>query len=144
MKSRKTGPRRRCRVNSVPITYDYRNHQGGTHGQTFKIQKGAEDTENEIKYVIEIEFICSNVNQNMNIIKDEIEVGNDNVVNVVTAVQIQCLKCEAIFNNKFKYILHSKSCFYLCPYFGCTKKFKIDYKFDAHRRSHLKMLRRLI
>ena len=64
--------------------------------------------------------------------------------NMHNQVQVQCLKCEAVFNSKFKYIHHSLTCFYLCPYSGCSKKFKIDYKFNAHKRKHLKMLRRLI
>ena len=58
--------------------------------------------------------------------------------------KVQCLKCDTVCDSKYQFIEHSKTCFYRCPYFGCSKKFKIDYKFEAHRRNHIKMLRRLI
>ena len=58
--------------------------------------------------------------------------------------QVQCLKCKEVFVTKFKYNQHSILCYYLCPYFGCNKKFKIDYQLEAHRRKHIKMLRKLI
>ena len=57
---------------------------------------------------------------------------------------VQCLKCDVVCETKFQYTKHSKTCFYQCPYIGCTKKFRIDYKFEAHKRNHIILLRKLI
>lgn len=58
--------------------------------------------------------------------------------------QVQCLKCDEICDTRYQYIEHSKTCFYRCPYFGCSKNFKIESKFEGHKRNHIKMLRRLV
>ena len=58
--------------------------------------------------------------------------------------QVQCLICVKIFDDKFEFKSHFKSCFYNCPYFGCQKKFRDIEKLNAHKRSHVKMLRRLV
>ena len=57
---------------------------------------------------------------------------------------IQCLRCERICETKYEFQQHSINCFYTCPYIGCSKKFKIDYKFESHKRNHIMKLRRLI
>ena len=59
-------------------------------------------------------------------------------------VQIQCLICDQIFNDKCNFKDHLPNCFFNCPHFGCKKKFKLVDKFNAHKRSHIKMLRRLV
>ena len=64
--------------------------------------------------------------------------------NMHRQIDVQCVRCEAVFNNKFKFTQHSKTCHLVCPYFGCSKTFKYIYKLEAHRRSHKKMLRRMI
>ena len=66
------------------------------------------------------------------------------IENMHNHVEVQCVKCKAIFNSKFDYTNHSKTCNIVCPYFGCSKTFKYDYKFEAHRWSHQKMLRRMV
>ena len=58
--------------------------------------------------------------------------------------QVQCLKCDEICDTRYQHIEHSKTCFYRCPYFGCSKTFKIESKFKGHKRNHIKMLRRLV
>ena len=63
--------------------------------------------------------------------------------NMHCPMNIQCLKCKLIFLSKYEYIQHNSDCVYLCPYVGCSETFKIDYKFEAHKRGHLERLRRL-
>ena len=61
-----------------------------------------------------------------------------------TEIQIKCLICDSIFSEKFNYNTHLPNCYYKCPYLGCNKKFKIDYKFSAHKRGHINLLKRLV
>ena len=58
--------------------------------------------------------------------------------------EIQCLICSTIFNEKFKFNQHYKNCCFKCKYSGCHKKFKSIDQMNAHNRSHVKMLRRLV
>ena len=64
--------------------------------------------------------------------------------NMHSPVEIKCLMCGVIFTEKFAFKQHLKTCFYVCPYSSCQKKFKNSEKFVAHKRCHVKMLRRLI
>ena len=56
---------------------------------------------------------------------------------------IKCTICYKIFPDKFSYTHHNPSCFFSCPYLGCSKKFKILIKFESHKRAHIKFLERM-
>ena len=58
--------------------------------------------------------------------------------------QIQCLKCDTICDTKYHYTEHSRTCYYSCPYDGCSKKFKGQARLEGHKRDHVKSIRRLV
>ena len=58
--------------------------------------------------------------------------------------QLQCLICEKVFSEKFEFVQHFKICYFKCTYFGCKKMFKNIDKFNAHKRNHVTLLRKLI
>ena len=73
---------------------------------------------------------------------DNYHLKRHNEIHEVTP--IQCLRCKRICETKYEFQQHSLNCFYTCPYIGCSKKFKINYKFEAHKRNHSEKLRRMI
>ena len=64
--------------------------------------------------------------------------------NMHSTVSIKCNMCHLSFGTKFEYQGHLKTCFYICSYPSCRKKYKNLEKFNAHKRYHIKMLGRLI
>ena len=55
---------------------------------------------------------------------------------------IKCLICNNVFSDKFVFDEHTSDCFRMCPYDNCVKRFKFRNKLEAHKRMHIKQLRR--
>ena len=51
-------------------------------------------------------------------------------------VPIKCEVCQTVFIDKYRYVNHSKDCFFTCPREGCTFKEKRRSRLEGHMRKH--------